>query len=223
MEYGVAGSTKPFYFDLDPVTDNTLPGNPLNINTARNNDISDPFNFAYTTVGDNLTNDFDIIPAEAGTLRIRFWQGTDDTGVLVFDESKSFTAAQVDTIQTFGVGNPYLFDGSTPLFVRFEGIQLKGGLASGTDLLPDGTNTIYFVSYVQGFERVNFADENDISGMAFAPVVTTIDANTTINAANYDTFFGEGNFAIIQMFNASGNYSAGYYGGGCARWCAIEG
>lgn len=155
LEYGEGGSTHPFIYELSAQET-------LNINRTQDQTLADPFELAYTTAGDNLTVDFDVVPSETGELRVQFFQGGDDTGELVFDEIKEIEASQVGTVVRFEVGNPYLFGVGTPLFVRFSGVQLKGGVAGPDDLL-NGQTTIYFRSYVNGYVKKNLAMEEDFT------------------------------------------------------------
>ena len=72
----------------------------------------------------------------------------------------------------------------------------------------DTSNTVPWFAVDRAiYTEENIATSADITGMAFAPVVTTITSDVTITADNYDTYFGDGDFAIIQMFNSSGTIS----------------
>lgn len=152
VEYDSTGTSAPFYYKLS--AEETI-----NVNTSSDTVLSDPFTFQYTVDRDAITTNFNIIPNEAGKLRARFWIGTDDTGDLVYDESRIFQAGHVGSVQSFDVGNPFIFDNLTELFVRFEGIALRGGAASASDLLPEGTTTIYFTSVSQNFVREDLEPE----------------------------------------------------------------
>ena len=154
VPYTSAGSENPSYYRLD--AEHTL-----NLNRTLTATIPAPFSIAYQTQGDHLTVDFDIVPAEAGDLRVRFWQGTDNSGTLVFDETMSFAAGTVGTPQRFNVGNPYIFPQNTQLFAEFSGIQLRGGVAGTGDILS-GQTTIYFVSHVHGYTLTRLAEFSQV-------------------------------------------------------------
>ena len=119
----------------------------LAVNTVSTSVIPDGFMLQYTTAGDNLTFDFDFIPDTAGMFKAEYWIGTDTTGNKIFDEVRTVTQAEVDAGNPipFTVGNPYLLEVGTNLFVRFTGIDFKGDAATG---LP------YFVSKVLPYKEV---------------------------------------------------------------------
>ena len=119
----------------------------LNVETVSADVITDGFTLQYTTSGNNLTYDFDFVPATAGMFKAEYWIGADDTGNKIFDEIRTVTQAEVDAGVpiAFEVGNPYLLDAGTNLFVRFTGIDLKGNSATG---LP------YFVSHILPYKEI---------------------------------------------------------------------
>ena len=109
--------------------------------------IADGFTLQYITSGDNLTFDFDFVPATSGMFKAEYWIGLDDTGNKIFDEVRKVTRAEVDAglPVAFQVGNPYLLEAGTNLFVRFTGIDFKGNSATG---LP------YFVSKILPYKEI---------------------------------------------------------------------
>ncbi len=119
----------------------------LAVNTVSTGVIPDGFTLQYTTAGNNLTFDFDFIPATAGMFKAEYWIGTNDSGNKIFDEMRSVTQEEVDAGNPipFTVGNPYLLEASTNLFVRFTGIDFKGNAATG---LP------YFVSKILPYKEI---------------------------------------------------------------------
>ena len=119
QEYDDTGSTLPFYYEL-------AAQQTLDVNLLSDIVIPAPYELTYVTFGDNLTNDFTFIPNEAGDIRLRYWLGTDDTGMLIFDETRTVTAGEVGNPIAFGIGNPYLLAQGTQLFVRSEGVDLRG-------------------------------------------------------------------------------------------------
>lgn len=132
--------SNPKFFALE--AQNSLP-----VEQVSTDVIADGFTLQYTTAGDNLTIDFDFVPATAGVFKAEYWIGTDDTGNKIFDEVRTVTQAEVDAGLpiAFQVGNPYLLEGNTSLFVRFTGIDFKGNSATG---LP------YFVSKILPYKEV---------------------------------------------------------------------
>ena len=58
----------------------------LSVNTVSTDVIPDGFTLQYTTAGNNLTFDFDFIPATAGIFKAEYWIGTDDSGSKIFYE-----------------------------------------------------------------------------------------------------------------------------------------
>ena len=119
----------------------------LSVNTVSTDVIPDGFTLQYTTAGNNLTFDFDFIPATAGMFKAEYWIGTNDSGNKIFDEMRTVTQAEVDAGNPipFTVGNPYLLEVGTQLFVRFTGIDFKGNAATG---LP------YFVSKILPYKEI---------------------------------------------------------------------
>lgn len=160
----------------------------VDINLISTNTLANPIEVAYTTVGDNLTYDFDIIPASTGTLHVEYWLGTDATGSKVFDEVREITQAEVDANVpiSFGVGNAYIIPAGTDVFVRLQGVDLKGSAT-----LP------YFVSKVLPYTEVTLGGhvevvETDITLFigckyaCFTPNNTT--QTLTVPAVFKDTF-----------------------------------
>lgn len=178
VEYDNTGTAQPFYYKLGAEQ-------VLNVNTTNTQAIADPFSFAYSTVGDNITTDFDVVPAAAGDLRVTFYLGTDNTGEIIFDETRTFESADIGQVRAFGVGNPYIFPQNTNLFVEFSGIQLRGGVAGPTDALA-GQTTIYFVSRTQGYTETDLFTEDNINALERRSTSLVIDAS---NVANYQPFF----------------------------------
>lgn len=146
--YDENGSKGPYYYHFGARTN-------LEVNTLSDTTISSPFELQYQTVGDNLTYDFMFIPETAGEMRVRFWLGASaDDDNLIFDEIREVTQAEVDAGLpiTFGVGNKYILSQSTNIFVRFEGVDMKGG----TPLAGPFTGQLlpYFVSQVHAYTIV---------------------------------------------------------------------
>ena len=119
----------------------------LSVNTISTGVIPSGFTYPYTTAGNNLTFDFDFIPDTAGMFKAEYWIGNDDTGNKIFDEVRTVTQAEVDAGNPipFTVGNPYLLEVGTDLFVKFSGIDFRGNTATG---LP------YFVSKVLPYKEI---------------------------------------------------------------------
>ncbi|MCP3703279.1 MAG: hypothetical protein GY954_10170, partial [Alteromonas sp.] len=112
VKYDNTGSTHPTFPKLAPLV-------PLNVNTDFSQALTSPIEVSYTTVGYNLTVDFDFYPLETGTLRVQFWLGTSDAGALVFDEQRTVLAGEVGNITRFGQGNHNLLKQGISLFARF--------------------------------------------------------------------------------------------------------
>lgn len=155
MDYDNSGSSIPIYPKLAAQS-------VLNINRTSDQTLADPFTLTYTTVGNNKTIDFSVIPAEVGTLRVVFRE-TNASGDVIFDETRDFTQAEVDAGNPvlFGIGNRYRLPQGVVIHVSFSGIQLRGGIAGPDDLL-NGQNTIYFTSQVQAYTNVNMLTRDDV-------------------------------------------------------------
>lgn len=136
----------------------------LIVNTENTTTISAPITVQYTTFGDNFTTDFDFIPASAGQLRAEFFIGADDSGTLIFDETRTVSQAEVDAGQfiSFGVGNPYILDQGVQLFARFTGIDLRGGTVNNPGNQFDGQELIAFRSTIQPFSRRQLSFEDQL-------------------------------------------------------------
>jgi len=151
--------------------------------------IADGFTLQYATAGDNLTFDFDFVPATAGMFKAEYWVGSDDTGNKIFDEMRKVTQAEVDAGLpiAFQVGNPYLLEAGTDLFVRFTGIDFKGNSATG---LP------YFVSKILPYKEITLggytwhtaSDLTLLAGCNYAPDVTSANVTLTVPAGFKDNF-----------------------------------
>ena len=160
-EYDGSGSSKPVYYKLDsPQT--------LNVNLVDTEDLPSTFEIQYSTFGDNFTLDTEIIPSTTGNLRVQYWLGSDDTGKVIFDETRPVTQEEVDAGQfvSFGVGNPYLLDQGTQIFVRFSGVQLKGGEVTDTESPFFGQTVIAFKSTVMPFDRKSVAIGDEVFSSA---------------------------------------------------------
>ena len=151
-EYDDTGSTEPYYFKLGSVS-------VLKINTTSDTVISSPYTTTYTTVGDNITTDFIIMPYESGTLKVTFYEGTDDTGKIIFQETRAISEDEVGEEVTFGIGNPYILDDNTDIYVVMSGIQLYGGVAGENDYFY-GTTSPFFKSHTQAFTKTEIVEDN---------------------------------------------------------------
>lgn len=170
------GSTRPFITNLAAETT-------LDVNTLSDQVLADPFTLNYQTFGDNLTTDFDFIPNEVGELRAQFYFGTDDSGPVIFDETRTVTQAEVDAGQfvSFGVGNAYLLDQDVNIFVRFSGIALRGGTVSGGQF--DGQTIIAFRSTIQPFTRDPVVRDSDFTGSAVVALLQALTGDDRLDAS----------------------------------------
>lgn len=134
----------------------------LTVNSLYDSVMADPLDVQYQTVGTNLTYNFNVRPSETGTLRVRFWAGTGMDGTLLFDESLDVTQEDLDMIESmdqqgqigqieFDIGNQYILEQDTDIFVRFSGIKLEGGTPTSGPFA--GIPLPYFVSKVQSYEE----------------------------------------------------------------------
>ena len=172
VDYDETGTTEPFYYAL-------AAQQTLDVNLLDDATLPDPYTLNYTTFGDNLTNDFIFRAATAGDVRVRYWLGNDESGMLIFDETRSVTQAEVDAGAdiTFGIGNPYLLKAGTQIYVRSDGIQLKGTLIDNPASPFDGQNLLYFKSLIQPFTETNL-----MTGAGDVP-----SSDVTITAADLPT------------------------------------
>lgn len=149
--YDENGSKGPFYYHFSQ-------RDTLEVCTETTTTLFSPFELQYQTFGDNLTYDFMFIPETIGDFRVRFWMGAsalDDQ--LIFDEIREVTQDEVDAglPVRFNVGNKYILPQSTNLFVRFEGISLKGGVVPSGPFA--GQTLPYFVSEIHPYKIVPLA------------------------------------------------------------------
>ncbi len=104
------------------------PAEYLTVSESLTHVMPSPVEVKYTTAGNNLTYSFQILPASAGKLRVQYWLGENDTGSPVVDFNHTVTQAQVDSGQPVSVEpNFYVLAKNSKLFVRFSGINLRGG------------------------------------------------------------------------------------------------
>ena len=137
--FGDAGSrSNPRFFALAPVIN-------LDVNLVFTQTLTGDITVPFTTLGDNLTSDFMFRPATAGRLLFEIWLGTDETGAKIFDEYREVTQAEVDAVApiSFGVGNKYLLNKDTAIYVKFSGIDLFGSATQP-----------YFVSKIHPFKQI---------------------------------------------------------------------
>lgn len=162
--------------------------NDLVVNAVQDSTINSPFTLNYQTFGNNLTTDFDFIPASAGELRVRFYEGTDATGAVIFDETRTVTQQEVDDGQfiAFGIGNPYILPQGEQIFVEFSGIQLLGGTVTDSNSPFVGQTLIAFRSTVQPYTVERVALHNEIFNYSDRAVEVGISIN--INAGNLATY-----------------------------------
>lgn len=148
----------------DPITFALGIEETLNVNLVNDTTINAPITIQYDTFGDNFTTDFEIIPATAGQLRAEFFIGSDDTGTLIFDETRDVTQQEADAgaFISFGIGNPYILDQNLGLFARFTGVDLLGGVVDDPDSQFNGQTLISFRSTVQPFTRKPMALAEDL-------------------------------------------------------------
>lgn len=146
----------------------------LDINTANTQVVTTPFSREYTTQADNLTVNFFVRPATSGELTVQYYLVTgrnpDGTPQFnsdepIYSETRNFTQTEVDSGVPvgFGVGNPYALEGSTNIYVTFDGIDLRGGPTPAGDLLPTGDVAPYFTSSVLPYELERIITENELT------------------------------------------------------------
>lgn len=136
----------------------------LPICTAQDQVISlaTPINLEYVTVGQNSTEDFEVIPNEAGDFRAVFRLDS-FTGRVIFDETRAFSSGEIGSTQRFGLGNAHAVPAGTSLFITLSGIDLRGGAAVSGDAVPAGTIFPYSRSVIHAYDLVNMADVDDIT------------------------------------------------------------
>ena len=185
----------------------------LPLNTVSSDVISDGFTLQYTTIGNNLSFDFDFIPATAGTLKTQYWIGTDDTGNNFFDEQRIVTQAEVDAGVPipFGVGNPYLLEQGTAIFARCSGIDVKGDSVTGfpyfvTKVLPYKEITINgHVEHVTANVNPIYVGCDYAVDASGGAITITVPANfdSKFRVYDYNSSFSDANNCIID-FSAFG-------------------
>ena len=179
--FGEQGSrSNPSFFALAPRED-------LEINTVFTETLTGDITVAFTTLGDNLTADFMFRPASPGKLTFEIWLGSDDTGAKIFDQDRVVTQAEVDSVQpiSFGVGNKYLLDQGTDIFVKFSGINLFGSVT-----LP------FFISKINPFTQVQInghvqrtiADQDLFIGCTYETDTTAGEVTLTVPLLFNDGF-----------------------------------
>ncbi len=201
VEYDETGSTKPFYYSLAPRTT-------LDVNLLSDVVITAPYNLNYTTFGNNLTEDFVFFPNEAGTIRLRYWLLTDsnaanfdetlDTvtnGMLFFEETREVTPAEAGNPTSFAIGNPYLLPIGTRVFVRSEGVDLRGTAIIDPASPFNGQNLLYFRSTIYPYTEIDFATYETLRN------THRRSTSLVINASNVELYQP---FALIEFTNENG-------------------
>ncbi|HGE6094677.1 TPA: hypothetical protein ACGG75_001004 [Vibrio cholerae] len=119
----------------------------LNVNLDSSVVMQSPIPVGYTTAADNLTYSFEVMPASSGRMICEYWLGDDDSGAPIVDFHRDITQSEVDSNKPILVEpNFYLLAGSSQLFVRFTGVDLKG----------NGTQP-WFRSKVLPYKEVQFS------------------------------------------------------------------
>ena len=181
------------------------PATVIPINDPAGTDTSDTAVFDMTTTADELitqiavqTNQISQSITFEATIRAE-----SHTGPVAVKHSGSATT-DASGVATIGIDegfNPILVDSGTQLFMDIDCDGMIGVQVNPTTFKPNTNITRIIVT------REEISLISDVTGMAFRPVVTTITSDVTIDSNNYDTYFGDGDFAIIQMFNSSGTIS----------------
>ncbi len=128
----------------------------LSLNEVADTILTPPVVINHTAVGDNITIDFEFVPASVGTFSAVFTM-TEDPSITIFNETRVVTQAEVDAGQpiSFGIGNPYLLAQGSLVTATFTGISLMGGSALGgpfvDQLVP------YFVITVMHYNKEQVA------------------------------------------------------------------
>lgn len=123
-------------------------------------DLSDPQTYLFTATADSLTRSFTVIPATTGTLRVEAFAGTDATAPRVVDNSFAVMAGQPLSEMELEIRNPSLINSGDQLFIRFSGVQLRGGVS--TVPLTDGQTLPFLSSDIQAVTRANILSEQSL-------------------------------------------------------------
>lgn len=188
--------SNPSFFALDKAQG-------LNVNDVFNYEFEGDIVANYTTVGDNLTYDFQVCAAETGILRVQYWAGTQEDGTLIFDQVRRVTQEEVDAggFIWFERGNPYLLKKGVPLTAKFSGIKLRGNQATG---LP------FFRSIIMPYKEITlnghtinvYADLDVWVGCDYAPYFSTA-TNEVIRLKVRGNF--KNNFKVKDPLDAFSN------------------
>ena len=154
-EYDDNGSANLFSYNLQLAQN-------FPINSANTQALTDPQEFSYTTTADTLIINFTFIPNETGTLRLQVWSGTDDTGGVLFDQTREVTAGEVGNQTLFDDGNDYISPAGSTVFVRLSGIALRGGTGVSGDAM-EGSISPFLVGRVQPY-TLDAVDPQLLSG-----------------------------------------------------------
>lgn len=122
IPYGDTGSTAPVFYDLAteidfPVTD------------VFDTQLTSPQTITFVpAVADSYATRFIFRPAEAGTLRIRAYTGSDTSGDLIIDFNVVVSSGQVGTNVQMDIPSPILTFTGDVVTVEVSGIDLFGGV-----------------------------------------------------------------------------------------------
>lgn len=127
MGYTSTGSETPIFYKL--ATEVQFP-----VTTVFDTQLTEPQTITFVpAVASSFVTKFMFRPAEAGTLRVEGFTGTDVNGDLVVDETFTVSAGQVGTNVEFEVPSPVLSFIGDQFTVRASGIDVFGGLQTVTD------------------------------------------------------------------------------------------
>ena len=156
-EYDDTGSAASlFSYDLGGIQN-------FNINTANTTALDDPQEFTYTTTLNTLISNAIFIPNEPGTLRLQVFSGTDDTGTVLFDETREVLAGEVGNQTNFDAGNDYISPLGQTSFTRLSGISLRGGTGVSGDAM-EGSVSPFLIGRVQPY-TLDAVDPELVSGV----------------------------------------------------------
>lgn len=186
--YTEQGTGDPFYYKLGARED-------FPICTERGTTIPSPYGFSYVKQGDNLLYDLKFVPKSAGTLRLRYYLGTEPLiSKLIFDEVRAVTEAEVTAglPVLFGKGNKFLVPAGERIYISLEGVALDGGVP--TTGQRQGVLTPYLVPTVHAYRKKPFFDfgwfnyDNANRSQIVQPGVWTTLQNDTLGVNTYTNF-----------------------------------
>lgn len=202
--YDNAGGDQAYYWDIDSLqVFNICPDDTVTL--------SDPQEMAFSGAGGNsLTRAFLVIPKTTGILRVQAWEGTDDTGPVLTDNSYEVGLAAINTSVDLDLPAGQITETGDMQFVRFSGVQLGGSLSQSAGSFV-GQEAPFLETGVQLLTKILLPSTTDLDlkedkvNKGIANGYAPLDSSSHVPAANLPSYVDDVlEFADLASFPVTG-------------------